>query len=355
MANSRINVVFVVTYFYPMKRHSGILNFVYNLCNYLGKKLNLTVITWKFSKNVPAHELHHGYEIIRLNKPFKLRAAKYTLKLRPDLVIFGSGIYKPILLVFSFLIYRLFTLRIPLILEQFTVMDNKFSNVLRIISPLFSKFLCTSPYMEEKYRKILNDKVCYIPPGIEISQIDNIKPIEKTPRIRIGYYGHLTYNKAPDRLVNAFLKLESTNLELIISGQGPLRNMLEQKTQDKKSIILSGYLKNIKEYMKSTDILVFPYRSTVTVLGLPLTILEAMAMGKAVITSNDPSVKSIIENGVNGMIFNNENELIELLQLLVTDKNARERIGQNAKITAQNFDIKKISEQYLDLWRKYAL
>ncbi len=355
MSNKKIKVMYVVTYYYPMKRPSGILNFVYELCNELSKSIDLVVVTYKYSNAVPYQEKHKGYFIQRCSHPFRLNAAKIIRRSNPDLIVFGSGIVEPLLFSLCFLAFRSLIPNTPIIWQQYNVMRNRFSKVIQLIAPFFERLICTSPDMERFFKRIVPQKVEYIPPGINIAQLDSITPVKKTSKVRIGYFGHFNYQKGPDILLDIFLELNLNNdVELIMAGTGPMRKKLESKAKGRDNIKIYGFLPNVRAYIKSCDIVVFPYRSFVSVLGFPLTIIEAMAMYKPVMVSDVLSAKSLIKDGVNGIIFKNEKQLKERIKTLISNSSIRKKIGVQARKKAEEFDIKVIAQRTIELWEKVA-
>ena len=118
MPKKKIKVMYVVTYYYPMERPSGILNFAYELCNELSKGIDLVVVTYRCSNAVPCQEKHKGYFIQRCPYPFHLNAAKIIRRSNPDLVVFGSGIVDPILFSLCFLAFRSFIPNMPIIFRM---------------------------------------------------------------------------------------------------------------------------------------------------------------------------------------------------------------------------------------------
>ena len=60
-------------------------------------------------------------------------------------------------------------------------------------------------------------------------------------------------------------------------------------------------------------------------------------------------IPEIIENGVNGFISNNEDELKEYIQQLLGDKELRDKLGKAARETViQNFS----EEKFIDNWNE---
>jgi glycosyltransferase involved in cell wall biosynthesis len=80
---------------------------------------------------------------------------------------------------------------------------------------------------------------------------------------------------------------------------------------------------------------------------VPISLLEAMACGCAVVTVNASMMPEIIENGVNGFISNDKDQLKKYLVQLLNDSDLREAIGNNARKTI----LEKFSEQaFLNKW-----
>jgi glycosyltransferase involved in cell wall biosynthesis len=80
---------------------------------------------------------------------------------------------------------------------------------------------------------------------------------------------------------------------------------------------------------------------------IPMSLLEAMACGCAVVTVNASMMPEIIENGVNGFISNDKDELKKYLVQLLNDDDLREAMGNNARKTI----LEKFSEQaFLNKW-----
>jgi glycosyltransferase involved in cell wall biosynthesis len=80
---------------------------------------------------------------------------------------------------------------------------------------------------------------------------------------------------------------------------------------------------------------------------IPMSLLEAMACGCAVVTVNASMMPEIIENGVNGFITNDKDQLKKYLVELLNNDDLRETIGNNARKTI----LEKFSEQsFLNKW-----
>ena len=107
----------------------------------------------------------------------------------------------------------------------------------------------------------------------------------------------------------------------------------------------------VEKYFSVLDIFVLttPKES----FGLVLT--EAMAMGKPLIASNRGGPVEIIQDGINGFLFEPDDveDLISKLSNLISNENLRIDMGKKSKeIVKQKFDLNKKVQEYLDLFKR---
>ena len=345
------NIVFIVKYYYPLKRPSGILRFVMNLSEKLGEKTNLTIVTCKFNKKHSNQERFKNYNIIRAKFPFYITSAIKTARLKPDVIIFGTGISQlyllfPILFLFKLTRY-LFNKKKPVFfLYQLVELDYKCSFVAKYICNKVDKIICTNISLYNFYSKYnkKNKAVC-LPPGVNLAKFDGIKNIKTSNKLRIGFFGHLNYRKGSDILIKSFLKLDNENLELFLAGPAKPKNKYYRLAIRHKNIIIKDYLDNIEEYIASCDLLVFPYRSSDKILGLSLSAIEGLALGKPLIVSANNCLKDLVENNLNGYIFKNEKELVNYLNILTRDEKKMKKFGSESIKKSQGFDINRICDK----------
>jgi len=110
-----------------------------------------------------------------------------------------------------------------------------------------------------------------------------------------------------------------------------------------------GFLEDIRPVMAQSDVFVLPsYRE-----GMPRAVLEAMAMGKPVITTQTAGCKETVEPGENGLLvpLKNTGALHEaMLQIMDYEASVLEVMGEKSRQRALAlFDIKIINQQFLDL------
>ena len=102
-------------------------------------------------------------------------------------------------------------------------------------------------------------------------------------------------------------------------------------------------LSDIKMAYNKATVLVFP--SIHEGFGFP--VIEAMACGCAIVSTENCMIPEIIENGVNGFMSNDDNELSERLKSLLSDPKRAETIGRNARKTiVEKYNL----ERFVDNW-----
>lgn len=115
-------------------------------------------------------------------------------------------------------------------------------------------------------------------------------------------------------------KRVTTGLKTKLVGDTPGLSKPAQSTQD---LIL--------EYNKCSV-----YFNSSTLSPIPTSLLEAMSCGCAVVSTATCMIPEIIENGVNGFISNDENELRSRIEYLLYNKDAARAMGQKARETIKN-------------------
>lgn len=137
-------------------------------------------------------------------------------------------------------------------------------------------------------------------------------PIQFKKPLRFGFLGRLSPEKQIEELLEYFI---STNKKLIIAGDGPLKEKVQNLADTKPTIKYLGFINNnnLDLFFKEIDILII---SSIEETG-PLVGLEAMAAGKIVITTNVGAMKERLEGYRLPFLekdLSNLNFLIELVE-----------------------------------------
>lgn len=121
------------------------------------------------------------------------------------------------------------------------------------------------------------------------------------------------------------------------------------------NVRLVGDTKGLSKPAESVESLVEEYNkcavylNTSTLSPIPTSLLEAMSCGCAVVSTATCMIPEIIENGVNGFISNDENELREKVEYLLNNKDARISMGAKAR---QTIETKFPEQAFLNKWNE---
>jgi glycosyltransferase involved in cell wall biosynthesis len=116
-----------------------------------------------------------------------------------------------------------------------------------------------------------------------------------------------------------------------------------------------GDTKGFSEPAKSIEELVKEYNScsvyfnSSTISPIPMSLLEAMSCGCAVVSTATCMIPEVIKNGENGYISNDEKELRKYLENVINDENLRKKLGDNARKTITEMFSE---EKFVSQWNK---
>ena len=108
-----------------------------------------------------------------------------------------------------------------------------------------------------------------------------------------------------------------------------------------------GVTSDVRPYLEEATVFVLPsyYRE-----GTPRSILEAMAMGKPVITTDWPGCRDPIEDGVNGYLVpvRNSDELRAAMERFLTDEGLAPKMGKESRrIVEKHYDVHDVNRKIL--------
>jgi glycosyltransferase involved in cell wall biosynthesis len=116
---------------------------------------------------------------------------------------------------------------------------------------------------------------------------------------------------------------------------------------------LIPYLANIEYFGEQNDVRPFIAQSSVFVLpsyreGTPKTILEAMAMGRPIITTDVPGCKETVIDGENGFLVKvqDEKDLFEKMKRFIENPRLIEKMGiKSLEIADLKYDVRKVDHE----------
>lgn len=172
--------------------------------------------------------------------------------------------------------------------------------------------------------------------------------------IIIGTVGRLDPVKDQQLLIKAFAQLKSKylNIALLIIGDGPCRENLENLTRDlgiKQNVSFLGIRADVPELLKLMDIFVLPSIFE----GISNTILEAMSIGLPVIASNVGGNPDLVVDGETGILVPREDvsALATALERYILDHATMKQHGTAGRKRAiDEFGLNRMVAQYEDMY-----
>lgn len=137
------------------------------------------------------------------------------------------------------------------------------------------------------------------------------------------------------------------DVKYLIAGPGDSDEFVKNlNPQLQNRITFLGRLSDRQKesFLKSVEIYVAPNTGGES-FGIILT--EALSAGTAVIASDIPAFKAVLENGEVGALFRNEDssDLAKVIVALLRDDARREKLANNGKLSAQKYDWQVVAEQ----------
>lgn len=167
----------------------------------------------------------------------------------------------------------------------------------------------------------------------------------------VGHVGSFSTPKNHLFLLEIFkhIKEEQPNTKLILVGDGPLKQDIENKAcklDISKDIIYTGNVGNVNEYMMAMDVMLFPSLFE----GFPVTVVEAQAAGLYTVLSNTITEQVYLTNNLTPVSLD-ASPIIWAKEVLMYNKCNRTLANDLVNTTDFNMDnsIKKLEETYLKM------
>lgn len=173
------------------------------------------------------------------------------------------------------------------------------------------------------------------------------------------FVGRLVEEKGIFELIDAFKKIYEHRTDarlLLIGGFNESERDIEsfnrlQEEIKHPGIVYLGYRKDIAQLMGISDVFILPSHRE----GLPRSIIEAMALKKAVIASNIRGCREEVIHGENGFLFEkgNSGELEISMNKLITNPELTKEMGiKGREFVEKHFDEEKVLSTQIELFNK---
>ncbi len=294
-----------------------------------------------------------------------LRLRQKFCRCKPDVVI--SSFLKP--LVFGSLAAA--TARVPHVYSMVEgmgyVFTDKSGGIAQAVFRVLTRLLLRLALAQNEKVFVLNhdDQSELVQKGLAKKQqlvfLDgigvNLQEFQASPApispFRFVFVGRFLREKGVFEYVQAARKLKEKYSHIafqMVGGlddnPGSLREKDLQSWQKEGIVEWLGVRKDVAQVLKQSSVFVLPsYRE-----GKPRSTMEAMACGRAVITTDVPGCRETVEHGRNGLVVRARNALAlaEAMEQLICNPESVQKMGQaSAEMARKRFDVHTINEQFL--------
>lgn len=310
------------------------------------------------------------YECFVLFKLFK--------RLSPEVLHINNGGYPAALSARAAAIAGYFA-RVPYIVMVVNNMASDYCHysrwmdypVDRLVVRAVNFFITGSEAAAKKLKDVLSlpdYKLTKIHNGIElrsttesINQTRNRLGLEGFNGVIFGVVALLVPRKGHIFFLEAILKLVTSksyshgDFFVLIEGSGPLKEELLTFVQENNlstHVNFVGDEKNVVDFMNALDVLVLP---SIQDEDFPNVVIEAMALGKPVISSRIAGTPEQVDHGVTGLLVEprDVDQLASAMLDLICDSELRNRMGSAAVYRFENqFTSNKAVTNYINFYNK---
>jgi len=207
--------------------------------------------------------------------------------------------------------------------------------------------------------RIPRDRLRLVRGGIDAAPLRDAAPIDRSTlglpadAQIVLWIGRLDPVKGLTVLIEAFREIaRATNAHLLLAGAGPLDGQLRCQI-DASGLIsrvhMLGARSDVPALLKVADVFAFPSRTE----GLPNAVLEAMAARCAIVTTDAPGCRDLIQHEQSGLLvpYGDAKFLAAAVLRLLGDRPLADRLAEKAaKVVEEEWHIDKTFAAYHHLY-----
>ncbi len=209
-----------------------------------------------------------------------------------------------------------------------------------------------------KLGKLNKDQIFLIKgSGVDVSKFAYVPEPEDGP-VKLVLLARLLYDKGVGEYVAAAERLKKKygdGVHFILGGKldphnatGIPEEKLKQWTEE-GNVEWIGYFKDVKGLYERSHIAVLPsYRE-----GLPKALIEGMAIGRPVVTTDVPGCRVVVKHLETGFLVKVQDveSLHDAMDQLIADKNLRVTMGEKGRtFVEEEFSLKMVVEKTMDIY-----
>ena len=362
----------LITKMFPPRWLAGSEIAAYNIARSLAVHGNDVHVVTSMDKGLPEESVEEGFHIHRLKYPkiglllstafFSLAALQTLRNINPE-VVHVQGIYYGLA---AYLLKK--TRGKPYVIYfQGSGLYMPYAGIgpiLKILVRNATEVIVLTEHMRitvgVKYKRYAT----VIPNGVDINRFTALSRKAARTGLNIGetkqiiiFVGSLIPVKGVKYLVEAMsiLTQHLPEARLLVVGNGEEETKLKQQVAQlnlESHVTFAGKVPNerIPEFMTASDIFVLPSLSE----GFPVTVLEAMAAGLPIVTTNVRGLPEIVRDGENGFLVpsGDSDALAQKLLILLSNNETRKLMSVNNKNKASDYSWDSVASKLEEVYSR---
>ncbi len=223
----------------------------------------------------------------------------------------------------------------------------------RVLSPKFDAVTCTSDIDAAVFqRHCAADTIEIIPNGVDVTHYQ--PDFTSEAPAHLIYIGSMDWYPNEDAVaffadeVLPGIQDKVPDVQFSIVGGNPSARV--QRLTEREGVVVTGRVPEIKPYFAEATVFVVPLRIG---SGTRLKILEALAMGKAIVSTTVGAEGLDLKDGEEIFIADEPTVFADAVTRLLTDASLRRRIGENGRARVErDYDWRSIGEKLHQLYTK---
>lgn len=218
------------------------------------------------------------------------------------------------------------------------------------------RVVAVSKYTQELAAKLYTVNMEIIPNGVELSQ-ESSHEIKVQSPVQVVFAGRFMPQKNPVQVVKILSELRNLDWRCSMMGDGPLFDAVQREVNELRlsdRFKLTGWVspENVLSQFDKSDILFMPSLSE----GLPVTGVQALAKGLALVVSKVGGFVDLVTEGKNGFLVEptNSERFVNCLRGLISNPDTLMLFRKASLAKAHEFDLSRVITKYEEILQNSA-
>jgi polysaccharide biosynthesis protein PslH len=235
---------------------------------------------------------------------------------------------------------------------SFAIESAKMTRYERATLAKFHHVIAVSEYDRQQMLKMNPAcQITVVPTGVDTQRF-NVAPASTTSRPRVVFTGSMDWEPNIDAVeyfcsqIWPDIRKEFPDAIFQIVGRNPFPKVQRLASE---SVQVTGTVPSVAEYLEKASVVIVPLRIGG---GTRLKIFEAMAMGKALVSTSIGAEGLDVESGRDLLLADDASSFADAVILLLRDAAIRRRLEQAAVQLAAHYDWSRVVKQFADVLSK---